>query len=396
MIGRIKVTPRGFGGPFVRFGIPVAALFVALVLGAAILLTAGNNPLEAYRTMFDVSLSGWTALARTLALATPLILTGLAAAVAFQMRVYNIGGEGQLYLGAIAASGVGLALPETTPMVPMLGAMLLAGALAGALWAGLAAVPKALFDADEIITTLMLNFVALSLMNYLIFGSRSFWRDPQRVVPGGKRLPESAIMPALSGRMHIGIIIAVGCAVLLWWLLTRTSWGFKVRTIGDSRPAARYAGMSVKKQILIVLAISGALAGIAGVSEVSGVSKGLEPNSLTTDIGFTGIIVAVVARSNALGVVPVSVFLAAIATSGSRLQSIGIQIEVVLLLQGLIFLTVTAGEFFVNNKVTLAPRGEGERAIDDDLVLGVGEPDDALPPDDRTPATAPIPEQVTT
>ena len=356
LLGRIKVTPRGFGGPGVRFGIPVLALVFALMLGGLILLAAGDNPLEAYRTMFDASLNGWSSLTRTLALATPLILTGLAAAVAFQMRVYNIGGEGQLYIGAIAASGVGLALPESTPMVFMLGSMLVVGAIAGALWAGLAAVPKAVFGADEIITTLMLNFVALSIMNYLIFGSMTFWRDPQRVVPGGKRLPESAIMPALSGRMHIGIIVAVVCAIAMWWLFSRTSWGFKVRTIGDSRSAARYAGIGVRQQILIVLALSGALAGIAGVVEVSGVTKGLEPRSLATDIGFTGIIVAVVARSNALGVVPVSVFLAAIATSGSRLQSIGIQIEVVLLLQGLIFLSVTAGEFFVTNKVGLAPR----------------------------------------
>jgi len=393
--GRIKVTPRGFGGPFVRFGIPVAALFVALLLGALILLAAGDNPVDAYRTMFDASLSGPTAWARTLALATPLILTGLAAAVAFQMRVYNIGAEGQLYIGAIAASGVGLALPEATPMVLMLGAMLIVGAMAGALWAGLAAVPKALFDADEIITTLMLNFVALSLMNYLIFGSQTFWRDPQRVVPGGKRLPESAIMPAISGRMHIGILVAVASAVIIWWLLARTSWGFTVRTIGDSKPAARYAGMSVKKQILIVLALSGALAGIAGVSEVSGVTKGLEPRSLATDIGFTGIIVAVVARSNALGVVPVSVFLAAIATSGSRLQSIGIQVEVVLLLQGLIFLTVTAGEYFVTNKVSLAPRMHAAVPADDPVPTS-REPSTASIEAQASEPDALVPEQVAT
>jgi len=333
--------------------VPFLALIVALLLGAVIIALAGNNPVEAYTTMFDASLNGWTSITRTLALATPLILTGLAAAVAFQMRVYNIGGEGQLYMGAIAASWVGLMLPETTPAVFMLGAMLVAGAIAGAFWALLAAIPKAFLNADEIITTLMLNFVALSVMNYLIFGSQSFWRDPRRTVPGGKRLPEAAIMPSLSGRLHVGIIIAVVAALILWWALRRTSWGFQIRTIGDSPSAARYAGMSVKFKTLAVLATSGALAAIAGVSEVSGVAKGLEPKSLATEIGFTGIIIAVVARNNPLGVVPVSVFLAAIATSGSALQSIGIAVQVVLLLQGLIFLTVTAGEFFVSNRVQL-------------------------------------------
>lgn len=350
-MSRISVEPRAHGGAHVRFGVPVASLAFALIVGAAILAAAGNNPLEAYRTMYDASLNGWASIKRSLTLATPLILTGLAAAIAFRMRVYNIGAEGQLYLGAIASSGLALALPADLPKPIMLTIFILGGAVAGALWAGLAAIPRAYLNADEIITTLMLNFVALSLMNYLIFGSMSFWRDPARPVPQGLKIPESARLPILSGRLHAGIIIAVVVAALLWWVLRRTSWGFQVRTIGDSPDAARYAGMNVKLKTLWVLAISGALAGIAGAVEVSGVTKGLDPRSLATEIGFTGIIVAVVARMNPLGVVPVSVFLAAIATSGSRLQSIGIQVEVVFLLQGLIFLSVTAGEFFVTNKV---------------------------------------------
>lgn len=358
MTSRIRVSPRGTAGPMARFGVPFVALVVALAIGGVILTLAGNDAIEAYVTLFDSSVNGWTPMARTLALATPLILTGLAAAVAFQMRIYNIGGEGQLYMGAIAASGVGLYLPETTPAVIMLGAMLVVGALAGACWALLAAIPKALFNADEIITTLMLNFVALAFMNYLIFGSRSFWRDPQRTVPGGKRLPDSAVFPSLSGRLHVGIIVAVVAAVLLWFVLRHTTWGFQIRTVGDSPKAARYAGMGVRNKTITVLGISGALAAIAGVSEVSGVSKGLEPITIAADIGFTGIIVAVVARNNPLGVVPVSIFLAAITTAGSRLQSLGIDVEVVFLLQGLIFLTVTAGEFFVSNTVSLAPREE--------------------------------------
>ncbi|MGZ0176665.1 MAG: ABC transporter permease [Acidimicrobiales bacterium] len=352
-MSRISVQPRAHGGAHVRFGVPVASLVFALMVGAVILALVGNNPFEAYRTMYDASLNGWTSISRSLTLATPLILTGLAAAIAFRMKVYNIGAEGQLYLGAIASSWVALALPPDLPKPIMLTFFILGGAVAGAIWAGLAAIPRAFLNADEIITTLMLNFVALSLMNYLIFGSMSFWRDPERPVPQGLKIPESARLPILSGRLHAGVIVAVVAAALLWWVLRRTSWGFQVRTIGDSPDAARYAGMNVKLKLFWVLAISGALAGIAGAVEVSGVTKSLEPKALATEIGFTGIIVAVVARMNPLGVVPVSIFLAAIATSGSRLQSIGIQVEVVFLLQGLIFLSVTAGEFFVTNKVSL-------------------------------------------
>jgi ABC-type uncharacterized transport system permease subunit len=353
-VSRISIEPRAHGGAHVHLGVPMASLAVALLVGAVILAVAGNSAFEAYRTMFDASLNGWKAFSRTLTLATPLILTGLAAAVAFRMKIYNIGGEGQLYLGAIVSSWLALALPADLPKPLMLLVFLVGGALAGAFWASLAAIPRAYLNADEIITTLMLNFIALSLMNYLIFGSMTFWRDPSRQVPGGKKIPESAQLPALSGRLHAGIIIAIVCAVVLWWVLRQTSWGFQLRTIGDSPAAARYAGMSVSLKVLSVLAISGALAGLAGAIEVSGVTKGLEPRSLATDIGFTGIIVAVIARTNPLGVVPVAVFLAAIATSGTALQGIGIQVEVVFLLQGLIFLSVTAGEFFVTNRVSLS------------------------------------------
>ena len=353
MIGRIVVEPRALASPLVRFGVPVASLFFALFIGGLVLAAVGNSPVEAYRTMFDSSLKGWQPIRRTLTLATPLIFTGLAATVAFRMRVYNIGAEGQLYLGAIASSWLALALPADLPKVVMLFVFILGGAVAGAVWASLAAIPKAYLNSDEIITTLMLNFVALSLMNYLIFGSMTFWRDPVRPMPQGNKIPDSAELPVLSGRLHAGIIIAVVAAVVLWWLLRQTRWGFQVRTIGDSPEAARYAGMSVKLKMISVLAISGALAGIAGAVEVSGVTKSLEPKALATGIGFTGIIVAVVARTNPLGVLPVSVLLAAIATSGSSLQSSGIQVEVVFLLQGLIFLSVTAGEFFVTNRVSI-------------------------------------------
>lgn len=357
---RPHVEPRARAAVPLRFGVPLASLLVALSLGAIVLTLAGDDPIDVYRAMFDTSLRGWRPLTRTLTYATPLILTGLAAAVAFRMKVYNIGAEGQLFVGAIAASWVGLALPAGLPKPIMLLAFLLAGVLAGAVWAGFASVPKALFGTDEIITTLMLNFVALALMNYLIFGSMSFWRDPARPVPQGRKMPASAELPVLSGRLHAGVLIAVACAVVLWWVLRSTTWGFRVRTMGDSTRAARYAGMGVPVTTIVVMAISGGLAGTAGAVEISGVTKSLEPRALAIELGYTGIVIAAVARLNPLGVVPVAVFLAAIATSGSNLQSIGVQIEVVVLLQGLIFLAVTAGEFFVTNRVTwrrAAPRG---------------------------------------
>ena len=361
---RVSIAPRATQPLIIRVGVPLASLVAAGTVGAVILVIAGNNPLEAYDTMLDASLNGWRPLTRTLTLATPLILTGLAAAVAFRMKIWNIGAEGQLYMGAIAASGLAVALPADSPKSVMLLVMVVGGAAAGAMWAGFAAVPKAYLNTDEVITTLMLNFVALSFMNYLIFGTVSFWRDANASFPVGKVIPDSARLPIVSNRLHYGVFLAVGAAAILWWVLRRTAWGFELRTIGDSRTASRYAGMRVNTKILSVLALSGALAGVAGAIEVSGVLRTLDPRALAVELGFTGIVVAAVARLNPLGVIPVATLLAAIVTSGSSLQRIGIDPEIVFLLQGLIFLFVAAGEFFIVNKVTLtsgvpAPRASG-------------------------------------
>ena len=354
----ISVAPRATQSLYVRLGVPVASLLAAALVGAVVIVLSGNDPLEAYETMVNASLNGKRPLTRTLTLATPLILTGLAAAVAFRMKIWNIGAEGQLYMGAITASGLALALPADLPKIVMLAVIMLGGAAAGAVWAGFAAVPKAYLNTDEVITTLMLNFVALSFMNYLIFGTVSFWRDSEASFPVGKFIPESAELPILSNRLHYGIVIALVAAVVLWWVLRRTTWGFELRTIGDSQAASRFAGMRVDTKILSVLALSGALAGVAGAIEVSGVIKQLDPRALATELGFTGIVVAAVARLNSLGVVPVAVLLAAIVTSASNLQRIGIPPEIVFLLQGLIFLFVAAGEFFLVNKVTFARAAE--------------------------------------
>ncbi len=356
------VAPRARPSALVRLGVPLLALLAALGLGAVVLLLFGDSPLDAYRTMFESSLKGWRPLTRTLTYATPLILTGLAAAVAFRMRLYNIGAEGQLFLGAIAASGLALALPEDLPKPLMIAVVLVGGALAGALWAQLAAIPKAMFGTDEIITTLMLNFVALGLMNYLIQGSRSFWRNPTHPVPQGRDIPDSAQLPTVFERLHVGFFIAIGAAVLLWLVMRSTTWGFRLKAIGDSRRAARYAGIGVGSMTIGVMAVSGALAGAGGAIEVSAVTKGLDPKALAIELGYTGIIIAAVARLNALGVVPVAVLLAAITVSGSSLQGIGIPVELVVLLQGLIFLSVTACEFLVTNKVSLASRAHAAAA----------------------------------
>jgi len=263
-----------------------------------------------------------------------------------------------------------LALPTSTPRSITIAILLIGGIAAGAVWAGLAAIPKAYFSADEVITTLMLNFVALSFMNYLIFGTVSYWRNPETRYPEGLQIPENAKLPMISYRLHYGIVIAILAAILIWWILRRTTYGFELRTIGDSQEASRYAGMRVNTKILSVLALSGALAGGAGAIEVSGVVGRLDPHALSThELGFTGIVVAAVARLNCMTVIPVAVLLAALMTSGSSLQRVlGIQPEIVFFLQGLIFLFVAAGEFFLANKVNITTKAPTRLEVDGGLT----------------------------
>ena len=264
-------------------------------------------------------------------------------------------------------------MPDDSPRVLIVGLVLVAGAVAGAGWAALAAIPRAYLNTNEVITTLMLNFVALYFMNYLIFGSVSFWRNPDAMFPQGKLIPESAELGVISYRLHYGLVIAVAVAIVLWWALRGTTWGFEVRTIGDSPVASRYAGMSVAAKVVSVLCLSGALAGLAGAIEVSGVLKTLDPRALATEMGFTGIVEAAVARLNPLGVIPVAVLLGAIANSGTSLQTVGVQAEIVFLLQGLVFLFVASGEFLLANRLVFTTP-EGSTAGDEAVAPATQDP----------------------
>ncbi|HEY7283665.1 MAG TPA: ABC transporter permease [Actinomycetota bacterium] len=348
----VAVEPRGVPTLWVRVASPVVAIIGAGLAGAVLLLATGHDPLTAYRGIVRASFGnkfGWMS---TLISATPLILTAVSAAVAFRMRVWNIGQEGQLYLGAIAASGIALALGDHVSAAVALPLLLLAGIVGGAVWAALAAFPRAYLRTDEVISTLMLNFIALYLMNYLIFGSVSFWRDKQNIgFPSGRLIPDNAQLPNIWLRLHVGIVIAIVVAAALWWWLRSSRWGFDLRVIGDSVSAARYSGMNVARRTVSVLLVSGAIAGLAGAIQVSGVTQALQPRSLAVNIGYTGIVVAAVARLNCLAILPVAVLIAGLSNAGSSLQILGIPSDIVLLLQGVVLLLVAASEFFLYNRI---------------------------------------------
>lgn len=355
----VVIQPRGIPSALVRWTFPVAAVLGAGVAGALLLLATGHQPLQAYTAIVRSSVGTKFGRASTLILATPLILTSVAAAVAFRMRVWNIGAEGQLYLGAIAASGMALALGDGSSPLVAIPLVLLAGVVAGTLWAALAALPRAYLRTDEVISTLMLNFVALYLMNYLIFGSVSFWRNRLNITfPSGRFIPEASELPTLWLRLHVGFLVALAVALFFWWWMRSSRWGFEVRVIGDSPDAAGYAGMSVAGRTLSVLLVSGAIAGLAGAIQVSGATHALQPRSLAVNLGYTGIVVAALARLDPLATIPVAIVIAGLTNAGSSLQIQGVPSDIVLLLQGLALLLVAAGEFLLYNRIRVeVPRG---------------------------------------
>jgi ABC-type uncharacterized transport system permease subunit len=343
-IQRRQTTPR-----WLLVAVPVLSLVAAFAAAAVVLLVAGKDPIATYQRIFDRAFFAPGALTSTLVTATPLLLTGLAAAAAFRMRLWNIGGEGQLYLGAIGASGVGIALQHQP-------------ALAGAAWAIIPGLLRAYLNTNEIITTLMLNYVAGLLLLYLIFDSQSYWRDlstfTARQFPQGKVLADAANWPAFDLQVAIvpfGFVLGIVAAIALWLVYRSTVFGFQVRVLGDSRAAARYAGIKSRRVIVAMMALSGALAGLGGASEIGDFRHVLDPRGLQqAGLGYAGIVVAALARYNPLAVPVVAVLIGGLANAGYSLQGPDFPAGLVGVLQGTILFFALGGELLVRYRITFA------------------------------------------
>ena len=290
----------------------VGALLLTLV-GVGVLIAAiGANPLDAYRAILEGALGGQDAIAETAMVAVPLALTGLAAAIPFSARLWNIGAEGQMHVGAFAAVAVALTLPALPALlfVPMI---VVAALVAGALFAGIAGVLKATTGANEVIVTLMLNFVGILLATYAITG---IW--PEGVAAQTEQVPGSALLPDIwpGTTLNLGLLIAVAAIVVAWVLMHRTGLGLEIRSIGLNPFASRLNGMNVKKVTVVTFLIAGSFAGIAGSIEVIG-SNGALVSNFSASYGFIGIAVALVARLDPLWIAP-SAFLFAVLQVGSQ------------------------------------------------------------------------------
>jgi general nucleoside transport system permease protein len=359
------------------FLVPIVSILLALVFGAILLNLVGANPWNTYQAMLDGAF-GTPALwqqgryhniIETLVKATPLILAGLAVAVAFRMRFWNIGAEGQLVMGGVAAAATALWLPEMLPFLPesrwvYLPIIMAASMLAGAFWALVPAFLKAYLKVDEIITTLMFNYIAILLYQYLF---NIAWKDPDGFgFPGSAMIPDFTWLPRITGRLHWGLFIGIAAAVIVWIIMDRTHWGYEIRLIGESKNAGRYAGISLAGTILLVMFLSGGLAGLAGMSEVTGISYRLQ-RGLAVGTGFTGIIIAWLAQLNPLGVLLVAFLMAALIVGGEQIQmTMGLPASVSPVLQGAILLFVLGGSVFNRYRLRIVrPTLADEQASED-------------------------------
>jgi general nucleoside transport system permease protein len=353
---------------WLSLAVPIGSIVVAFAIMAVVLAVTGHAPGSTFRNMIEAGFTGNGAFSATLISATPILFTGLAAAAAFRMNLFNIGAEGQLYLGAIGASWIALQLGDhgvtSTPVFVV--AMCVASALLGALWAFIPGVLRAFANTNEIITSLMLNYVAGYLLTYLIFDSASYWRDistlQARAFPQGKPMPSGAEWPTFGSSVvvplgfGIGLLVAVG----LWVLYSRTRFGFEVRVIADSPRAARYAGMRTRRKILAVMAVSGAVAGIGGASQIGDFSHVLDgsPQGLQASaFGYTGIVVAALARYNPIAVCVVAVLIGGLQNAGFTLQGVDFPSGLVGVMQGIILFCALGGEVLIRYRLRVTRRG---------------------------------------
>ena len=347
---RLLVERRLHTPGWMQIVFPILAVLLAFLMGAILIAATGNNAASVYSTMLVGTFGTTYAISETIVKAIPLMLTGLGVGVAMRMRLWNIGAAGQLLMGAFAATWLALSFPQL-PWYIMMPLLVLVSFVFGGLWALLAAVPKALWNINEIITTLMLNYVAALWIRYLVQGP---WRDPKLVMyPFSAEFPPSAQFPTLGdSRVHLGLLLAVVIAGILTVIFNRTRWGYEIKIIGASTTSARYAGMNVFRNILITMMISGGISGIAGMSELSGVFFRLQDN-LAAGAGYTAIIIASLARGNPFGTLLVAFLFAALLVGGTAAQTAGISASIAYMLQGAILFFVLGSEFFLRYRVRL-------------------------------------------
>ena len=329
----------------IRIVTPFISVVIAILIGSIIIKLAGYDPILAFSAMFQGAFGNQRQIGETLVNSTPLMFAGLAVAYGFRAGLFNIGAEGQIFMGGLAAAYLGVALAGY-PMAVSLPIILLGGALLGAAWAFIPAVLKARVGAHEVITTMMFTYIGRYIVSWLVNGPlRAPGTTPQTVeMPVTSQLPKlNAIFPFLQPtRAHAGVLIAIAAAIIVWLILRYTTMGYEARAVGFNQPAARAAGISVSSTTIKALCFSGALAGLAGCAQVMGVYYRLF-DQFSSGYGFTGIAVALLAKNNPLAVIPAALLFGAMSAGASTMQlEANVSQKIIFILQAIIIFLVAA------------------------------------------------------
>lgn len=345
---RYKLEPRTATPAWLNIVLPLAAILAALVLCAGLIALAGANVFTSYATLFGSAVNGKFNLSETVVKASPLIFTGLAVTIAFRAKFWNIGAEGQLLAGAVAGAYVGGIAGLPGPLAILL--MLVFGGIAGGLVALVPAFLRVRMQVDDVVSSLLLNSIVYYAMMALIEGP---WKDPLSGYPISPPIQDAAIFPEMipGTRVHLGVLIAFLAVPVVWFIARKTTLGFRITVTGENPAAARYSGIDTRRVILATAMISGALAGLAGVGEVGGihyqVMSGISPG-----YGYTGIVIAMLARLNPLGVVPAALFFAAILTGAEAMsRATGVPVYLADVIQGTTLITMLIALLFTSYRI---------------------------------------------
>ena len=345
--------------------VPISAVILALIIGAFMVLAFGGDPIEGYRAMFSGAFGGLDELSETTLRATPLLLVGVGICIAFRSSVINIGGEGQIIAGALLCTAIVLALPDL-PRPVLLPLALIGGAVGGAFWGWMPGMLKAYAAVNEILSTIMLNIVAGYLMQFLLLGPMKDKAGEEVLgdIAQTERLSENAKLPTLVGgtQFNLGIVVAVLAAVAAFILLWRTSLGFEIRAVGGNQAAARYAGMRVKRNIVLALTFSGMMSGLAGAvlvlsSTAHRLSVESGPAGFTQLAGFNGIVAALFGALHPLWTIPASFLFGGLLVGAFALQrAVQVATPLVIALSGLVVVFVVSSESIVGRAREWAER----------------------------------------
>ncbi|HSS66187.1 MAG TPA: ABC transporter permease [Gammaproteobacteria bacterium] len=347
----IRLETRGRTPGWMNLALPLAAVVATLIFCSGLIVAAGGDVLAAYGALFQGAFGGRFNSVETLVKSAPLIFTGLAVAVAFRARFWNIGAEGQLLAGAMAAAYIGAR--QGLPAWPLVPLMMLGGAVAGGLWASVPALLKVRFQVDDVVATLMLNFVMFYGMMALLSGP---WKDSLSGYPDSPDIRMDAEFPILleTTRLHLGVLLSGVAALLVWLLMTRTTFGFAIRAVGENARAAAHGGIPVNRVVFLTAVLSGGLAGLAGVGEVAGLHFQVMA-TLSPGYGYTGIVIAMLARLNPLGVVPSAIFFAAIATGAENMsRATGVPVFLADVIQGASLICMLVALLFTQYRVRIS------------------------------------------